>query len=154
MLDPLGEDQGEMTGQLAPEERDDLLEAVRTLTDEVRGIQGRLDRLYAPRAEVTREGRRRAWRFLAVAVVIVLVSQGMTMLTISYCFLNPSSQNSKFCGIMPGYGQAVQQSSERLSRFEKILDGVEETNSNVQQNDKRLDDIERRLDALEAKKNG
>lgn len=143
-----------MTDLSPAEEQDALLEAVRILTAEVRGIQSRLDHVYAPRDEVRREGKRRAWRFLAVAVVIVLVSQGMTMLTISYCFLNPSSQNSKFCGIMPGYGSAVQQGNERLSRFEKVLDGIESTNNNVQKNDKRLDDIERRLNALEAKKNG
>lgn len=143
-----------MTDQSPLDERDELLASVRDLIVEVRGIHERLDSVYAPREEVRRESRHRAWRFLAIAVVIILVSQGLSMLTISYCFLNPSSQNSKFCGLMPGYGTAVQQSNQRLGRFEKVLDGIEATNANVQNNDKRLDDIERRLHALEAKKNG
>lgn len=143
-----------MTDQLLPEEDGDLLDAVRALTKEVRGIQERLDTIYAPRDEVRREGRRRAWRFLALAVVVVLISQGLTMATISYCFLSPTNQTSHFCGLMPGYGKAVETSNARVGRFEKLLDGIEGTQRDVARNDKRLDEIERRLDKLEANKNG
>jgi predicted nucleic acid-binding Zn-ribbon protein len=144
----------EMVEPQTPEEELELLEAVRGLTAEVRSLSDRLDNLSAARNEITRESRHRAWRFLAVAVVIILVSQGMTMATISYCFLSPTTQTSHFCGLMPGYGKAVETSNARLDRFEKLLDGIEGTQENVAQNDKRLDDIERRLDKLEAKKNG
>jgi hypothetical protein len=157
MRDPLREGREDMMGQSLPEDSSTaLLDAVLSLTKEVRGIQERLDTIYAPREEVAREGRRRAWRFLALAIVIIIVSQGMSMTTISYCFLNPNNQtgSSRVCSLMPGYGQALEQGNARLARFSQLLDGVEATSARSEDNKKRLDDIERRLDALEAKKNG
>ena len=136
-----------MANQETSEERDALLDAVLSLTAEVRGIQERLDTIYAPRDEVTREGRRRAWRFLGLAVVIILVSQALTTTMVSTCFLSVTGHTPVACRIIPGYGKAMEQSNARLSRFETILDGIEGTN-------KRVDDIDRRLKALEARKNG
>jgi hypothetical protein len=148
------EDRGEMASQETSEERDELLAAVRGLTEEVRGIHERLDTIYAPRAEVTREGRRRAWRFLALAIVIILISQMMTMTTISYCFLSANVHGGPFCSAMPGYSQAIDQNSIRLARFEALLDGIEATQKNVKANDAQIDDLNRRLKVLEGQKNG
>jgi len=142
-----------MASQETSEERDALLEAVRTLTEEVRGIQERLDTIYAPRDEVTREGRKRAWRFLGISIVIVLISQLLTITTISYCFLNANGHGGPACSVMPGYSRAIEQSDIRLARFERLLDGIEATQQDVKDNDKDIADINRRLDALE-KKNG
>lgn len=149
-----GEDRGVMASQETSEERDALLEAVRTLTEEVRGIQGRLDTIYAPRDEVTREGRRRAWRFLSISIIIVLISQLLTITTISYCFLNANGHGGSACSIMPGYSRAIEQNDIRLARFEALLDGIEATQKNVKGNDARIDDLDRRLKALEDQKNG
>jgi hypothetical protein len=143
-----------MASQETSEERDELLAAVRTLTEEVRGIHERLETIYAPRAEVTREGRRRAWRFLGISVIIVLISQMLTITTISYCFLSANGHGGPACSIMPGYSRAIDQSDIRLSRFEAILDGIETTQSNVKGNDARIDDLDRRLKVLEGQKNG
>jgi hypothetical protein len=129
-----------------------LLDAVRGLTREVRTLRDRLDTLYAPREEVKRESRRRAWRFLASAVALVIVAQMMTMMTISYCFLNASNQQSHFCHLMPGYGQVVEQNSVRLSRFEKILDSIDQTNKTAIENQQKVADIDRRLKKLEEAK--
>lgn len=137
--------------QVPVEEDNDLLEAVRGLTREVIGLRNRLDTLYAPREEVKRESRRRAWRFLGFAVVFILIAQMLTMSTISYCFLDSGRQSadSKFCSLMPGYDQAVSQGADRIARFESLLTGIEETNQQAKDNKKRLDDIERRLSKLE-----
>lgn len=154
MRDLLREERGDMTDpQQSVEDRDDLLEAVRTLTEEVRGLSERLETLYAPREEINREGRRRAWRFLGISIVIILISQFLTMTTISYCFLNANGHGGAACSAMPGYAQAIQQSDIRLQRFEALLDGIEATQQNVKSNDKDIADINRRLEALE-KKNG
>lgn len=123
------------------ESRDDLTQAVHALLEEVKGLRGQLS-LYAPRDEVRREGRSRAWRFLAFAVAIVIVAQAMTMTTISYCFLDANNRHKPLCDAMPGYAQSVDQNEIRLGRFEKVLGAIES-------NGKRIDDIERRLDALE-----
>jgi uncharacterized protein involved in exopolysaccharide biosynthesis len=135
--------------QQLPEQEDDLLEAVRGLTAEVRTLRDRLETLYAPRAEVKREGQRRAWRFLGFAVAIVIVAQGLSMTTISYCFLSASNQTSHYCRLMPGYGRALDQSTERLDRFNRILDGLEGTATQAEANQRKLEDIDRRLKALE-----
>lgn len=138
--------------QVPVEEESDLLEAVRSLTREVVGLRERLDTLYAPREEVKRESRRRAWRFLGFAVIFILLAQAMTMSTISYCFLSATNQRSHFCHLMPGYGQAVDQSNIRLARFEKILNSIEATNATAEENRKKVAEIDQRLSKLEKQK--
>lgn len=123
------------------ENRDELIAAVRSLITEVQGLSKKLS-LYAPREEVTRESRKRAWRFFSLAVVIVLVSQMLTTTMISYCFLDANNTHKIACNIIPGYGEAVEQNEVRLGRFERLLTGIESTGD-------RLDKIEERLDKLE-----
>lgn len=123
--------------------RDELVAAVRVLISEVQGLGKQLS-LYAPREEVTRESRRRALRFLAIAVVVVMISQMITMTMISYCFLGAVPTQHVACSIMPGYGQALKQGQVRLDRFGTLLDATESNN-------RRVEDIDRRLEALEKK---
>jgi hypothetical protein len=137
-----------MTDLKPPEDKDELLGAVLTLVSEVRDLNEKLA-LYAPRTEVRSTLRSSAWRFFALAVVVILISQVLTMTTISYCFLNANSNARAACTVMPGYGEAVRQNNVRLSRFDLLLGGLERTNNTAAQNDERLDKLEKRLEDLE-----
>lgn len=130
-----------MTSQQPLEESDELLAAVQSLLSEVRDLRKQLSR-YAPREEVTRESRKRAWRFLSAALVCILISQGLTLMTISYCFLDASNSTKSVCKVIPGYGEALEQNAVRLERFGSMLDVVEDSHD-------RIDSIEERLARLE-----
>jgi len=123
------------------ESRDELIAAVRSLIKEVQGLSEKLS-LYAPREEVSRESKMRAWRFFSLAVAIIIASQMLTTTMISYCFLDANNTHKVACNAIPGYGEAVEQNEVRLGRFESLLTGVERTSD-------RLDRIEERLDKLE-----
>lgn len=131
-----------MTSTSPSEEASELLGEVRRLIVQVQQVNSKLE-LYAPREEVVRDSKLRAWRFLAFAVAIILITQAMTMTTISYCFLDANGDARPFCSTMPGYSEAVQQNDVRLDRFERLLGGIENSQN-------QLDDIDRRLDQLEA----
>jgi hypothetical protein len=130
------------------EDRDELLAAVQTLISEVKELNDKMA-LYAPREEVRKTFRTGAWRFLAGAVAIILISQMITTTMISYCFLNATGERRAACTFIPGYGQAVEQNDIRLNRFALLLDGLEQTTQKAKVNDARLDQLESRLAELE-----
>ena len=142
-----------MTDLKPPENRDELLGAVLTLVDEVKILNEKLA-LYAPRDEVKRNLRLGIFRALALGFVVLLLSQAMTMTTISACFLNATGNAPKACGMMPGYSSAIQQNNIRFERFSLLLEGLEGTNNKVDGNSSKLEDIDKRLRALEKKGTG
>lgn len=108
-------------------EQDRLLEAVTSLTNEVRGLSTMLGREYPKRTEMRRTLRNRGINYLLVVLLILLIAQAMTATTISHCFLNADvSQRAPFgCSAMPGYDQAVEQNQTRLSRFFELSNQIE-----------------------------
>lgn len=112
-------------------EHDSLIAAVNTLITEVRALNDKM-KYYAPREEVRKEGRSRAWRFLTVSIVTILLAQVMTMTTISYCFLDASGQRKPACGLMPGYNEALAQSDVRVKRFEYLISEIDRNQAEVQ----------------------
>lgn len=121
-----------------------VLAAVHELTDEVKKLQTQLKQ-YPKREEVKHESRKRAFRFFGTAMVVILISQLLTMTTISYCFLSPMQNSGRTaCSIMPGYDNAIQVGRERQARFELVM-------SEIELNEARISEIHARLDELEGK---
>lgn len=128
---------------MSPEElqqRMDLTEAVNGLLKEVRQLNEKLA-LYAPREEVRSESRKRAFRFLGMALVIIVIAQLLTMMTISRCFLSISEDRSMYCSLMPGYNEAVAQGEVRIDQFEVLL-------STIQQNQEDINRLEAEIKKL------
>lgn len=105
-------------------DRDDLTAAVHSLIVEVKQLNQKLAS-YAPRAEVQRDSRQRAWKFFGFAVAVIILAQILSMSTISYCFLDADANRRPACGIMPGYNEALDQGQIRLQRFELLVTTLE-----------------------------
>lgn len=123
---------------------DDLVTAVRSLIEEVKLLNQKMA-LYAPREEVRRDSRQRAWRFFGFAVVVIVLAQLLSMSTISYCFLNTSSQNKPMCSVMPGYNAALRDGEVRLARFELLT-------TTIDRNRLQIAELQARVDKLESQK--
>lgn len=108
-----------------------LLTAVRELTGEVKALRKQLATEYPKRDEVRREGRERALRFLALSVVILLVSQCLTVTLISHCFLGDTTRVQAPCGAIPGYAEKVDESNKTMTEFYRLINQIEENRKDV-----------------------
>lgn len=110
-----------------------LRTAVQELTSEVKALRELLERDYPSRDEVKREGRQRALRYLAASVVLLLVSQFLTIILISHCFLGDTTRVREPCGIIPGYSQKVDESNKTLADLYGTLNQIEENRKAVKE---------------------
>lgn len=125
-------------------QHDDLVQAVRSLIEEVKLLNQKMA-LYAPREEVKRDSRQRAWRFFGFAVIVVVLAQMLSMSTISYCFLDANADRKPACGVMPGYNTALKEGEVRLARFELLV-------TTIDKNRLEIEELQARVDKLESKK--
>lgn len=107
------------------ESRDELVAAVNALRIEVKALNEKIQERPV-RAEVSRDGRNRAWKFFGFAAVVILVSQMINMNLVSYCFLDANGASKPICNSIPGYGEAMRQNDIRLGRFEFVVGAIEE----------------------------
>lgn len=130
------------------ESRDvDLVGAVKELMAEVRKLNEQMKH-FPRREEVQVDGRKRAWRFLAFAVTIILAAQLITMTLISYCFLDANSTHKMACSAMPGYVEAMEQNDIRLGRYGSLLDTIEKNQQRIMDNQKDIEAMQAEIAEL------
>lgn len=122
-----------MTIPADPAEQASLLEAVKGLTQEVRSLRSVLARDYPKREEVTSESRRRAIKYMAASVAILLLAQIMTITTISSCFLGDVSNPPGACKLIPKYSGSVKQSNQTMNEFLRLRAESAENRAKVAQ---------------------
>ena len=125
---------------LPPIEEADLAGAVKELTEVVRGLQQMIREDYPKRSEieetfVTKYGIRKRRRQYAVLVIIAIIgSYFWTMGTVSYCFLQGQgtvTESKSYCYILPGYGDVVGYSKERLDGYKKLVGTVQKNQAEI-----------------------
>ena len=130
---------------------DELLGAVRQLTEVVTRLETTLREEYPKRAEVERKfttkkesmERRRQWiiTLTLMFAISLFLSVGVTATTVSYCFLTEDARLGQApvgCEVIPGYAEAQKRNKDVLAQFEDLL-------RQPAINDRRLDRIEREL---------
>jgi hypothetical protein len=120
----------------------ELLAAVLLLVKEVEALYNRLSKDYPSREEVRHEGRKRAAKSLAFAFVIIIISNFITIQTVSYCFLSPVGTVHSVCNRIPGYENTVTQGNQRLRKFNLLL-------TQIVSNQKSIIDLQQRVAVLE-----
>jgi len=117
----------------------DLLDAVRDLTTQVAILTKRLQEEYPKRDEVRHDGRKRALGTLAFGIVLILLSNFVTIATISFCFLSPTGAVHSQCNIMPGYEETTNSGRSRLARFELLIRQIEQNRQDIAELQEQLD---------------
>lgn len=115
-----------------------LLEAVQGLAAEVKSLHEDLEKNYPKRSEIEdnyedkKTLRKKRFSFVIFGLIIVLVSQFLTVSMISYCFLGDQTNNHHAaCSVLPGYDNTQARSAELLATFTELVDFIHENRGKI-----------------------
>lgn len=103
----------------------------------------------------TREEARRArWRTAGTVLMSVFIALVLTIFAnnyaVTHCFLNTGTPNkSGVCDLMfPGYNESVEESRQRLSQFQELVDQIPKNTSVNEEQNRQLAEIKRLLEEM------
>jgi hypothetical protein len=134
----------------------DLLAAVKALSEHVSNLTKLLHDEYPRRSEIQdtyptkADVKKKRLRIFALGMVILLISQFVTVSMISYCFLgDPREEQHQVCKLIPGYTDSVELNQSRLESFEDLVNFIEENRDKLENSDEQIEALKLRIAELE-----
>jgi hypothetical protein len=143
---PIKGDKGDKGDKGATGDTSLLVHEVQRLVTLVTALNNRMTQ-FPDREEVKHEGRSRMIKALVFGVVLILVAQLLTLMTVSYCFLTPQpgDPHRVLCSAIPGYNKALDDGQTRLDRFQLLLGQIALNKKLNREQDIRLEILEQQL---------